>query len=116
MGNTETTGIQTYTRMRIQSASHERLICMLHEKCCINLKQALETDPSVTRPLLDKAQDILAVLQRSLKPGDFVSEALYHIYDYCLRLCKQGTRPEIKRAETIMNILKKTFGQLGKEV
>ncbi|MBN1306500.1 MAG: flagellar protein FliS [Chitinispirillaceae bacterium] len=103
---------QYYLRMQIETASHPRLVCMLHEQCCLQLRQALGTDPALRRPLLDRAQNMLILLQRSLKPADAIAKGLFHLYDYCYCLLEHESTAEMIHARGIIDTLRRTFDQL----
>ena len=103
----------TYSRMRVETASHARVICMLHDRCTMQHRQARqETDH--TRDLLDRTQNILVLLQHSLKQTDATSRSLYHLYDYCYCLLESGSDREIANAYTLLNTVRQTFNYLQK--
>ena len=105
--------IDTYTRMRIETASHARIICMLHDQCALHLRQAKLSD-ATRRDHLDRAQNMLVMLQRALKETDATSRSLYHLYDYCFCLLENGGNREIANAYSLLNTLRQTFNYLQK--
>ena len=98
--------------MQIETASIPHLVCMLHEQCALHLRQALRNDSSLRRPLLDRVQNILVLLQRSLKPTDAATKGLYHLYDYCYCLCEHHGDTELTHAGKIIDTLRQTFDEL----
>ncbi|MBN1577230.1 MAG: flagellar protein FliS [Chitinispirillaceae bacterium] len=112
MNTSQTDPTQVYLRMQIGTASHQRLVCMLHEQCSLQLRQALEIDPSLRRPPLDRVQNMLVLLQRSLKPADATAKGLFHLYDYCYCLLEHDTATELIHARGIIDTLRQTFDQL----
>ena len=105
--------IDTYARMRVETASHSRVVCMLHDRCTMQLRQARQENNG-KRELLDKTQNILVLLQHSLKQSDATSRSLYHLYDYCYCLLESGTASEIANAYSLLNMLRQTFNYLQK--
>ena len=103
---------QVYLRTQIETASHPCLVCMLHERCCLQLRQALGCDPALRRPQLDRAQNMLVLLQRSLTPADSIAKGLFHLYDYCYCLLEHDTVTELIHAHGIIDTLHRTFDQL----
>ena len=106
--------VYNYTKLQIETASQRRLICMLHEQCVVQLRQALQTNDTLRRQLLDKVQNILVILQRSLKLNDATSKSLFHLYDYCYCKLERDTAPDISNTMNILDILRQTFNQLLK--
>ena len=105
--------IDTYTRMQVETASHARLVCLLHNQCVLHLRQAELTESS-RRDQLNRAQNILVLLQQSLKNTDATSRTLFHLYDYCYCLLEKGNDSEIINAGAILDILRQTFDHLQK--
>ncbi|MBN1760134.1 MAG: flagellar protein FliS [Chitinispirillaceae bacterium] len=103
----------TYSRMRIETASHSRVVCMLHDRCALQLRQAKQF-PDERRAMLDKTQNILVLLQHALKQTDATSRSLYHLYDYCYCLLESGSDREIANAYTLLNTVRQTFNYLQK--
>lgn len=105
--------IDTYSRMRVETASHSRIVCMLHDRCAMQLRQIRQGNDE-KRKLLDRTQNILVLLQHSLKKNDATSRSLYHLYDYCYCLLESGTSSEITNAYALLNTLRQTFNYLQK--
>ena len=103
--------IDTYSRMRIETASHARVVCLLHDRCALQLRQAKQA-PDERRAILDKAQNILVLLQHAIERNDATSRSLYHLYDYCYCLLENGGDREIANAYSLMNTLRQTFNYL----
>ena len=109
-----TTDIHRYTELQIETASQRRLICILHEQCVLQLRNALREERSVRRPFLDKSQNILVILQRALQLDDATSRGLYHLYDYCYCRLESNETAEIRNALRVLEVLSGTFGHLMK--
>lgn len=104
----------TYHRMQIETASKQKLICMLHEQCTFHLRHAAHDTSAERRQLLDKAQNILALLQRSVILTDATAQGLFYLYDYCYGLLDRGEPDDIVNAERIMTQLHNTLSMLQK--
>lgn len=109
-----TGSVHDYTRMQIETASQSRLICILHEQSCVILQQAAASDAQLRRPFLNKVQNIIILLQRSLVIGDTTSRSLYHLYDYCFCQLENDDDRVIENSLRIMRTLRETFNQLHK--
>jgi flagellin-specific chaperone FliS len=109
-----TGSVHDYARMQIETASQSRLICMLHEQSCIILQHAATSDKQLRRPFLNKVQNIILLLQRSLVIDDATSQSLYHLYDYCFCRLENGDDKTIGHALRILRTLRETFNQLHK--
>jgi flagellin-specific chaperone FliS len=105
--------IATYSRMQIETASHARLVCILHEQCSLRLRQARQTAGS-RRVLLDNIQNMLIVLQQSVKKTDATSRTLLHLYDYCYCLLEEEGSAGIDNVISIIDPLRQTFDHLQK--
>ena len=105
--------IDTYSRMRIETASHAGVVCLLHDQCVLHLRQAKLSDAG-RRNALDRAQNILVFLQHTLKETDATSRSLFHLYDYCYCLLETGSDREIANAYSLLNMLRQTFNYLQK--
>ena len=112
MNTAATNPAQTYHRMQIETASIPSLVCMLHEQCALHLRQAMGSDSPLRRSLLDNVQNMLVLLQRSLKPIDAIAKGLYHLYDYCYCLCEHESKTELEHAVKIIDTLRWTFDEL----
>ncbi len=106
--------IRVYSRTQIETASQPKLICMLHDQCVLQLRHARSIDQSLRRPLLDRVQNMLVILQRSLKITDATSQSLFHLYDYCYCLLEYDARDELTNAQRIIDTLRQTFEELQK--
>ena len=95
-----------YASMQIQTASNSRVICMLHEKCVNLIQKVVETDSPADRLLLDRAQNILAELERVLVIDDDLSQGLFYLYDYCYCLLEKDSKDEYRNAVSIMSLLR----------
>ena len=100
-----------YARMQIATSAGPKIVCMLHQRCVTLIQQSLSsTAPS--RPVLDKAQNILAQLERALNVNDDLSQSLFYLYDFCycsLEKTDPGSHQFVSR---IMATLRDTFDQL----
>jgi flagellar biosynthetic protein FliS len=106
--------IQDYTRIQVQTATHARVICMLHEKCEQLIRLAISSDDRDRRLQLDHAQNIIAQLERSLVDGDQVSRSLYLLYDYCYCSLEGGDASSFRKALQVIVSLRDTFSLLNK--
>lgn len=105
---------RAYMRTQIETASHQRLICMLHEQCACTLRQAIKVDTPNRRTLLNRVQNIIVILQRALKITDATAKGLFHLYDYCYCLCEQNGTTELTHALSVIDGLQHTFDRLQK--
>lgn len=115
MKSVEAARAQTYHRVQIETAPIAHLVCMLHDQCALHLRLAMRSDSPLRRRLLDRVQNILVLLQRSLDPIDAPAKSLYHLYDYCYCLCEHESPTELGHAASIINTLRKTFNELKRE-
>ncbi len=106
--------IREYTRLQVETAPVSGLVCMLHSRCAVLLRQALLDERAFRRPVLDKAQNILALLQRSLKGNDATSRTLFHLYDYCYCRLEGEIAMELEHALAIIESLAEVFDNLRK--
>ena len=103
-----------YEQMQIRTASAPRRICILHEKSVYLIQQALGADGEIQRSLLNRAQNILATLERSLIVDDKVSEGLFCLYDYCYCNLESTEIDKLTAAIAILSQLRDTFHYLYK--
>jgi flagellar biosynthetic protein FliS len=104
-----------YRDIQIKTASTSKAVCMLHEKGANFLRQALDIgEADKKRYVLDRAQNIFAQLQHSLRGRDQISQSLLLLYDYCYARCESLNSEEIRRALDIFDPLKETFLYLKK--
>ena len=103
-----------YASMQIQTASNSRVICMLHAKCISLIQKAseIQNDQSGRRLLLDRAQNILAELERVLVVDDDLSQGLFYLYDYCYCLLENSEKDSYRQAISILSLLRDTFNTL----
>jgi flagellar biosynthetic protein FliS len=106
--------IQDYSRIQVQTASHARVICMLHEKCEQLIRLAISSDDQTSRLQLDHAQNIIVQLERSLYDEDQVSRSLYLLYDYCYCSLESGNSVDSRKALQVISSLRETFTILNK--
>jgi flagellar biosynthetic protein FliS len=106
--------IEDYSRIQIQTASHARVICMLHEKCEQLIRDTINNEETTSRTQLDHAQNIIVQLERSLKNGDQVSKSLYLLYDYCYCSLESGNTQDSRKALQVITTLKDTLNRLNK--
>lgn len=109
-----TGSVRDYTRMQFETASQSRLICIVHEQSCVILQQAAVCDTQLRRPLLNKVQNIIILLQRSLVINDATSQSMYHLYDYCFCQLENDDDNAIEHTLRILRTLRETFNQLHK--
>jgi len=114
MDHFPTGSVNDYSRLQIETASQSRLICMLHEQSCILLQLAADSSPQERRVILDKVQNIVILLQRSLVITDATSQSMYHLYDYCFCQLEQEADASIEHSLRILRTLRETFNQLHK--
>lgn len=107
--------IQDYSRIQVQTANHARAICMLHEKCEQLIRLAISSDDQKGRLQLDRAQNIIAQLERSLSEGDQISRSLYLLYDYCYCSLESGIASDSRKALQVISSLRDTFTILNKK-
>jgi flagellin-specific chaperone FliS len=105
-----------YIRLQIETASQQRLVCLLHEHCTVTLQQALKTAEKQRRPLLDKVQNMLVILQRAIDIKDATSKTLFHLYDYCYCRLEHVSTTEISNALGIIDKLRHMFDYLRKHL
>lgn len=105
-------GVHTYLKMQLTGISPEKRICIVHDQCAVFLRQALERDTRQRRSLLDKAQNLLVVLERALSENDPTSESLFYLYDYCYCLLEAHEDDTILKALSIVTQLQSTFNDL----
>lgn len=106
--------IQDYTRIQVQTATHARVICMLHEKCEQLIRLAISSEVQDRRLQLDHAQNIIAQLERSLVNSDQVSKSLYLLYDYCYCSLESGVSSDCVKALGVIASLRDIFNFLNK--
>jgi flagellar biosynthetic protein FliS len=106
--------IRDYSRIQVQTASHARVICMLHEKCEQLIRFAFSSDDQTSRQQLDRAQNIIIQLERALYDGDQVSRSLYLLYDYCYCSLESGSASDSRKALQVISSLRDTFTILNK--
>jgi flagellin-specific chaperone FliS len=98
--------------MQIVTASRNKQITMLHEKCVALIYKGILCTPDQKRHYLDQAQNILAQLQSALRIEDSVSQGLFYLYDYAYVLCESGITHDCHKALAIIRILRDTFREL----
>lgn len=104
-----------YARMRLETASHERIIWQIHAKCGQLMAQAASADPAHQRMLLTRAQNLLAELEGSLKITDEISKSLFYLYDYCYCLLDSDDPKSHDLARKIISRLRDAFAVLLKK-
>ncbi len=105
-----------YATMQIETASRQKRIYMLHEKCVDLIQIAYTKEESEKRDNLDKAQNILAQFQSALRIEDNVSQSLFYIYDYSYILLEKGDKESCLKAIQVMSTLRDTFKQLLRSI
>ncbi len=101
-----------YARMQIQTASRQKKICMLHDRCCELIMSASSRSVGDRRVHLNKAQNILARLQSALRIEDDVSQSLFYLYDYAYVLLERGAPEDVSHALDVVEPLRQTFREL----
>ncbi len=101
-----------YTKMQIDTASRQKQLTMLHEKCTWFILKAISEIGPERRSNLNRAQNILAQLQAALRVGDDVSEGLFYIYDYAYVLLERDDEKDCNKALSVMSVLRDTFKEL----
>lgn len=104
-----------YAKTQIVTASREKQIVMLHEKCVSLIRLALNPKTSSyakKRTLLNGAQNILAQFESALGNDDITSKSLFYLYDYSYSLLESGSRNDCDNALQIMTILRDTFKKI----
>jgi flagellar biosynthetic protein FliS len=101
-----------YADWQVRTASQPRAICMLHERC-IALVAAAGRHGADRRPLLDKAQNILAQLESALRldEGDRLTQSLFYLYDYAYLLLERGADEDREDVMEIMRPLRNSMMQ-----
>jgi flagellin-specific chaperone FliS len=103
---------QRYSRMQLETASHQQIIWQIHSKCAQLIKQALSLEGGERRMLLIHAQNLLAELERSLKVTDELSKGLFYLYDYCYCLIDTSRHEDHDLALRVLSRLRDTLGIL----
>jgi len=101
-----------YSTMQISTASRQKQICMLHDKCVEHIIVALAKDGADKRVRLDKAQNILAQFQAALRTRDNISQSLYYLYDYSYVLLEEDSTESCRKALSVLRVLRDTFRTL----
>ncbi len=101
-----------YTIMQIDTASREKKLTMLHEKCTWFIHKAISETGFDRRGYLNRAQNILAQLQAALRIEDSVSEGLFYLYDYAYVLLERNDEEGFNKALNVMSVLQDTFKEL----
>jgi flagellar protein FliS len=112
--NTASQTASLYQSVQIKTASNQRLVCMLHNKCVQCIVQALDAEGESKKDLIRRAQNILAELERSLKIEDELTQSLFYLYDYSYTLLDRNDSGEFQRAITVLSLIRDTFDQLSK--
>jgi flagellin-specific chaperone FliS len=111
--NTNAEVARHYSRMRLETASHQQIIWQIHAKCAQLIKQAGEQEGcGQRRTLLIHAQNLLAELEGSLKVTDELSKGLFYLYDYCYCLLDTSNTEDHNLAFRVMSTLRDTLGTL----
>lgn len=108
--------LRAYRASRIETASLGRLLSMLHEECCLRIKEAITTGTDAGRRSLDRAQNALALLQRSLlsvDDSDAAGQGLFHIYGYCYGLLEHGSPDDLENVLCLVDPLREVFCELA---
>ena len=101
-----------YTRMQIVTASSQKQLTMLHEKCVWCIVKAGTESGFDRRELLNRAQNILAQLQAALRMEDSVSEGLFYIYDYAYMLLEDDGDEGRQKAIEVLQVITEAFRKL----
>ncbi len=101
-----------YILMQIETASRQKQLTMLHEKCVQLMHAAIIASREDRRMILNRAQNILAQFQASLRVEDAVSQGLFYIYDYAYILLEKGGINECRKAIQVMSVIRDTFREL----
>ncbi len=101
-----------YSSMQINTASRQKKICMLHDKCLEHIFVACSENGTDKRVRLDKAQNILAQFQAALRVKDDISQSLLYLYDYTYVLLEQNNNESCKKALEVIRVLRDTFRSL----
>ncbi len=75
-----------YAKMQIETASRQKQLTMLHEKCVQFILSAMMVSGIEKRVFLDRAQNILVQFQAALRMEDSVSQSLFYVYAYAYAL------------------------------
>jgi flagellar biosynthetic protein FliS len=103
---------QLYQRIQIETAGKGKLVTILHEKCVSLIREAFLQSEKNRRETLDKAQNILALLQRSLRIEDEVSQSIFYIYDYAYILVEHGSPEDCQKALQVFCFVSDTLGRI----
>jgi flagellin-specific chaperone FliS len=101
-----------YSYMQIDTASRQKQLCMLHDKCVEHIIIACTNTGPQRRERLDKAQNILAQFQAALPIRDHISQSLFYLYDYSYVLLESDSLENCRKALSIMKVLRDTFQTL----
>jgi len=72
-----------YARTQLRTATHPRIIWMMHSKAALWIRQSEMFEMPFRRNFLSRAQNVLAELESSLQVTDELSKGLFYLYDYC---------------------------------
>jgi flagellar biosynthetic protein FliS len=100
-----------YTKVQIETASKNKAIYMLHERCMFFVLKA-QSAPDNKMFYCAKAQNILSQLQTSLQIDDSISQGIFYLYDYCYVILGRGNDSDLANALEILNILSSAFRRL----
>lgn len=106
--------VQHYKKIEIETASREKKLTVLHERCVDLIVASFVKPAEVKRCQLNKAQNILSQLEAALRIDDEVSKSLYYIYDYAYVLLERGRSDDCKKAIEVMSVIRDTFRTLLK--
>ncbi len=101
-----------YTVMQIDTASRQKKLVLLHEKCAWFIIKAMTETGFDKRTYLNKAQNILAQLQAAICINDNVSESLFYLYDYVYVLLERNDDEDNNKALDVISVLRDTFKEL----
>ncbi|MFP4417209.1 MAG: flagellar protein FliS [Chitinivibrionales bacterium] len=103
---------QRYMQMQVQTASTQKRICMLHDRCVELVSVGIRESGESRRVMLNKAQNILARLQAALRIDDDVSQGLFYLYDYVYVLLEKASGSDLVNAYRLLSRLREMFLEL----
>ena len=98
-----------YLRMQVETAPRSKQLVMLHERCVLLAKESMALSGPQRRSTLNTAQNIIALLQRSLRINDEVSQSLFYVYDYAYSLLETGGNEECRNMIRVFGVISDAF-------
>ena len=104
--------IRRYDNLRIRTSSPKGLICFMHGKVLSLIKRGMETG---ARRDIEKAQNLIFLLELAVNKKEDASRVLANLYAYCYYLLEKADTQGIITARKIMETLSGAFNLLAKQ-